>query len=249
MTRLMLTDELWSKLRAIMQQQGIYDKPNLRMMVEGMLYRMRVGCPWRDLPSIFGFWNSVYKKFNRWSSKNKLINIFKALIHDPDLEWEFIDGSIVKAHQHSTGAAGIDEQAIGKSVAGNATKIHMAVDACGLPIEFELTGGEVHDCKVAPEFIEKLPVSEYTIADKGYDSEELRQLIRDRSSIPIIPRKSNSITGNDDIDWTLYKYRHLVENVFARLKHFRSIATRYDKLKRNYASMLALACGYLWLPM
>jgi transposase len=232
-----------------MQQQGIYDKPNLRMMVEGMLYRMRVGCPWRDLPSIFGFWNSVYKKFNRWSSKNKLINIFKALIHDPDLEWEFIDGSIVKAHQHSTGAAGIDEQAIGKSVAGNATKIHMAVDACGLPIEFELTGGEVHDCKVAPEFIEKLPVSEYTIADKGYDSEELRQLIRDRSSIPIIPRKSNSITGNDDIDWTLYKYRHLVENVFARLKHFRSIATRYDKLKRNYASMLALACGYLWLPM
>ncbi len=249
MTRLMLTDELWSKLRAIMQQQGIYDKPNLRMMVEGMLYRMRVGCPWRDLPSVFGFWNSVYKKFNRWSSKDKLVSIFKALIQDPDLEWEFIDGSIVKAHQHSAGATGKDEQAIGKSVAGNTTKIHMAVDACGLPIEFELTGGEVHDCKVAPEFIEKLPVSEYIIADKGYDSEELRQLIRGRLSIPVIPRKSNSTTGNDDIDWTLYKYRHLVENVFARLKHFRSIATRYDKLKRNYASMLALACGYLWLPM
>jgi transposase len=81
----MLTDELWSKLKAIMQQQGIYDKPNLMIMVEGMLYRMRVGCPWRDLPSIFGFWNSVYKKFNRWSSKDKLINIFKALIQDPDL--------------------------------------------------------------------------------------------------------------------------------------------------------------------
>ena len=249
MTRLMLTDELWSKLRTIMQQQGIYDKPNLRMMVEGMLYRMRVGCPWRDLPSIFGFWNSVYKKFNRWSSKDKLINIFKALIQDPDLEWEFIDGSVVKAHQHSAGAADKNEQAIGKSVAGNTTKIHMAVDACGLPIEFELTGGEVHDCKVAPEFIEKLPVSKYTIADRGYDSEYLRQLIRDRSSIPVIPRKNNSKIGNDDMDWTLYKYRHLVENVFARLKHFRSIATRYDKLKRNYASMLALACGYLWLPM
>ena len=178
-----------------------------------------------------------------------MINIFKALIQNPDLEWEFIDGSIVKAHQHSAGAAGKNEQAIGKSVAGNTTKIHMAVDACGLPIEFELTGGEVHDCKVAPEFIEKLPISEYIIADKGYDSEELRQLIRDRLSIPVIPRKSNSTTGNNDIDWTLYKYRHLVENVFARLKHFRSIATRYDKLKRNYASMLALACGYLWLPM
>lgn len=249
MARLMLTDELWSKLRIIMRQHGIYDKSNLRMIVEGILYRMRVGCPWRDLPSLFGLWNSIYQQFNRWSSKDKLISIFKTLVVEPDLEWEFIDGSIVKAHQHSTGAACDEDQAIGKSVGGNTTKIHMAVDACGFPIEFEITGGEVHDCKVAPEFIGKLPTAAYIIADKGYDSEELREIIRAKSSIPIIPRKSNSITGNADMDWGLYKYRHLVENIFARLKHFRSIATRYDKLKRNYASMLALACGYLWLPM
>lgn len=51
------------------------------------------------------------------------------------------------------------------------------------------------------------------------------------------------------MDWFLYKYRHLVENVFARLKHFRSIATRYDKLKRNYASMLVMACAYIWSTM
>jgi transposase len=232
-----------------MLQYRIYDKPNLRTIVEGMLYRMRIGCPWRDLPSIFGFWNSVYKQFNRWSSKNKLMRIFKSLIVNPDLEWEFIDGSIVKAHQHSTGAASDEDEAIGKSVAGNTTKIHMAVDAYGLPVDFEITGGEVHDSKVAPEFFSKLPDADYMIADKGYDSEALRNLIRTKSAVPIIPRKSNSKTGNDDIDWGLYKYRHLVENVFARLKHFRSIATRYDKLKRNYVSMLALACSYLWLPM
>ena len=87
------------------------------------------------------------------------------------------------------------------------------------------------------------------IADKGYDCEELREIIRERLSIPIIPRKSNSIIGNSDIDWSLYKLRHLVENVFARLKHFRSIAPRYDKLKRNFTSMVAMACFYLWLPM
>ncbi len=249
MPRLMLNDELWSKLKTIMHQYAIYDKPNLRMTVEGILYRMRVGCPWRDLPPIFGFWNSVYQQFNRWSSKDKLISLFKALIIEPDLEWTFIDGSIVKAHQHSSGAASNENQGIGKSVAGNTTKIHMAVDAYGLPIDFEITGGEVHDCKIAPEFISKLPATDYTIADKGYDSEELRQLIRDKLSTPIIPRKNNSTIGNDDMDWGLYKYRHLVENIFARLKHFRSIATRYDKLKRNYASMLAVACAYLWLPM
>jgi transposase len=189
MPRLMLVDEHWSKLRTIMREHGIYDKPNLRKTVEGILYRMRTGLPWRDLPSYFGVWISIYQQFNRWSSKNKLINIFKSLVVDPDLEWEFIDGSIVKAHQHSTGAASEEEQAIGKSVAGNTTKIHMAVDAYGLPIDFEITGGEVHDCKIAPEFFEKLPYADYMIADKGYDSEELRNLIRTKSSVPVIPKK------------------------------------------------------------
>lgn len=249
MARLMLNDELWSKLREIMLQQRIYDKPNLRLVVEGMLYRMRVGCPWRDLPASFGCWNSIYQQFNRWSSQNKLIQIFKALVQEPDLEWAFIDGSIIKAHQHSAGSPNKEEEAIGKSVAGNTTKIHMAVDAHGLPIDFEITGGEVHDCKIAPEFIEKLPNAEHTIADKGYDSEEVRNTIRKKSSIPVIPRKSNSKTGNADMDWGLYKYRHLVENLFARIKHFRAVATRFDKLKRNYASVVAMACAFLWLPM
>jgi transposase len=249
MPRLMLSDELWSKLRDMMLQHRIYDKPNLRMMVEGMLYRMRVGCPWRDLPAEFGCWNSIYQQFNRWSLKNKLMKIFKALVQEPDLEWEFIDGSIVRAHQHSTGACSTENEAIGKSRGGNTTKIHMAVDSYGLPIEFQLTGGEVHDAKAAPELILKLQKSAYVIADKGYDSEEIREQIRVKGSIPNIPRKQNSKTGNADIDWCLYKYRHLVENVFARLKHFRAIATRYDKLKRNYASVIAMACSCMWLPM
>ncbi|SFM90726.1 transposase, partial [Nitrosomonas communis] len=65
----------------------------------------------------------------------------------------------------------------------------------------------------------------------------------------VIPRKRNSLKGNADMDWGLYQYRHWVENAFARLKQYRAIATRYDKLKRNYESMVAIACGYLWLPM
>jgi len=87
MLRLMLKDEFWSKLKAVMLPHGIYDKPNLRMVVEAMLYRMRVGCPCRDLPAEFGCWNSIYQKFNRWSSKGKLMSIFKELVQEPDLEW------------------------------------------------------------------------------------------------------------------------------------------------------------------
>ena len=249
MARRMLSDEHWSKLREIMRQHRIYLKQKSRLTVEGILYRMRVGCPWRDLPQEFGKWGSIYQVFNRWSDKGKLLDIFNNLVHQPDTEWEFIDGSIVKAHQHSAGAAIEENQAIGSSRGGNTTKIHMAVDSYGLPIHFQITGGEVHDNKMAGELILQLPKADYVIADKGYDCEETRKLIRETGAQPIIPRKKNSVVGNDDIDWCLYKYRHLVENVFARLKHFRAIATRYDKLKRNFESMLALACGFMWLPM
>ena len=249
MPRTMLTDEQWSKLLPIMREFNIYDKPEHRNTMEGILYRMRVGCPWRDLPESFGLWNSVYKRFNIWSKKGKLVNVFNALVEEPDLEWEFIDGSIVKAHQHSSGAATDDDESIGKSRGGNTTKIHMAVDSCGMPIAFELTGGQINDSTAAPDLINSLPAGDYIIADKGYDSEAIRELIRDKEAIPVIPRRKNSKTGNDDMDWTLYKYRHLVENIFARLKHYRAIATRYDKLQRNYQSMVALACSMVWIPM
>lgn len=249
MARLMLTDERWSKLKDILLEHGIYNKPKLRLMVEGMLYRIRVGCPWRDLPKIFGDWNSIYKKFNRWSSNNKLIHLFQSLVTKPDLEWVFIDASITRAHQHSAGARGEESQAIGKSRAGNTTKIHMAVDSFGLPLEFDITGGEVNECKIAPELIDKIKNATYIIADKGYDSDILRSHIASKGFFPLIPRRSNSKLGNHHMDWCLYKYRHLVENIFARLKHFRAIATRYDKLKRNYLSVIALACLLLWLPL
>jgi transposase len=79
------------------QQKGgsytIYHKPDSRSTVEGMFYRMRVGCPCRDLPSAFGKWNFVYKRFNAWSAAGTWLNIFKALLVDPDFEWELYKGS------------------------------------------------------------------------------------------------------------------------------------------------------------
>ena len=248
MVRLMLSNELWSKLWTIMRQNGVYDKSNLRLTVEAILYRMRVGCPWRDLPADFGKWNSIYKKFNCWSKNNKLMNIFNCSITDPNFENEFVDGSFIKAHQHSTGAAGTYHQHIGRSKGGNTTKIHMAVDSNGMPIKFCLSAGNVNDSTMATSIITDLTVTNNVIADKGYDSEALRDYIYAFGATPVIPRKINSKIGNSGINWDLYKLRHKVENIFARLKHFRAVATRYDKLAENYASMVALACAFIWLP-
>ena len=249
MPRLMLNDELWSKLQTILLHKAIYNKRNLRMTVEGMLYRMRTGCPWRDLPDAFGNWTRIYKRFNAWSASGKWLQVFKELVVEPDMEWVFIDGSYTKAHQHSAGAASGNDEAIGKSRGGNTSKIHLAVDAHGLPIEFDITGGQINDCTQATRLIAKLPTAEVIVADKGYDSETIREQIKQQGAKAAIPRRRNAVKGNTDMDWGLYRTRHLVENAFARLKQYRAVASRFDKLKQNYESVVAMACALLWLPM
>lgn len=90
--------------------------------------------------------------------------------------------------------------------------------------------------------IELVGTGEYLIADKSYDSDTIRNKAKKHGMTPLIPKRKNAKQPNPDFDSYLYKLRHLVENMFARLKQFRSIATRYEKLARNFESMLYLAC-------
>ncbi|MFH7080727.1 IS5 family transposase [Acinetobacter johnsonii] len=123
----------------------VYNKYEHRNTLEGILYCMRTGIQWRDLPERFGRWNSVFKRFNLWSKKGVLQKWFQSISSDNDPEWLFIDGSIVKAHQDSSGAASSSDEAIGKSRGGSSTKIHLAVDSGGLPVYFEISGGQIND--------------------------------------------------------------------------------------------------------
>ena len=188
MPRTMLTDQHWQKLKVILHNLSIHHNSNLRLFIEAILYRIRTGCPWRDIPSYFGQPNSIFKRFNRWSSSGKLLKLFKLLASHPDMECIFIDGSHVRAHQHS---AGIANQAISKSVGGNSSKIHLIVDANGNPIDFIISDGTTHDIKVAPDLISTLDLKETKVvcADKGYDSEPLREQIRKTGTKANIPEK------------------------------------------------------------
>ncbi|WP_160435814.1 IS5 family transposase, partial [Gilliamella sp. Lep-s5] len=142
MPRTMLTDKRWEKLLQIMKNTGrVYNKSEHRMTFEGSLFRMRTGIPWRDFPEEFGEWSTVYRRFNLWSKKGILVDIFKQLSQLADFEWGFLDGSIIRAHQHSTGAATEHCEQIDQSCGGHSTKIHLAVDSGGLPICFELSQG------------------------------------------------------------------------------------------------------------
>jgi transposase len=107
--RLVLRDEQWTRIEP--HCVGKESDPggrgeNNRMFVEGVLWIARTGSPWRDLPSAFGHWNSVWRRFDRWSQSGVWHRIFAALADDPDFEYLIIDSTIVRAHQHAAGAKG-----------------------------------------------------------------------------------------------------------------------------------------------
>lgn len=250
MPRTMLTEKQWVMLSQLMKDTGrVYNKYEHRMTFEGILYRMRTGCPWRDIPKAFGEWNTIFRRFNLWSKKEIIRLLFNELSRISDSKYLFIDGTIVRAHQHATGAATEDSEEIGKSRGGNSTKIHLAVDSHGYPVNFELSGGQRNDIVFAEELVANSPTCDFTVADKGYDSEKFRAYLTNiKGSTPMIPRRKVNLLNNDHMDWELYKVRHFVENAFARIKHFRAISSRYDKLARNYSSMVALSLIMIWIP-
>ncbi|MEQ0924481.1 IS5 family transposase [Acinetobacter schindleri] len=246
MARTLLTDDIWQQIQDTMRLHGCYRSKNSRNIMEAILWKLRTGATWRDIPQEFCPWQTAYNRFNRWASKGLWNKFFLDLRGVLGQEWVFIDGSYIRVHQHASGARNGFERAIGQSRGGRTTKIHLATDANGLPIDFKITGGGVHDSQVAKQLIDTVGEATYLIADKGYDAEHIRIYAQNKDMIPIIPLRSNSKRSNKVFDKYLYKLRHLVENVFARLKHFRAIATRFDKLARNYQSMIYIACMFIW---
>ena len=94
--------------------------------------------------------------------------------------------------------------------------------------------------------IDPVEEADYLIANKGYDTDNIKIFNKNKKMIQTIPIRSNNKRLNKEFDKYLYRLRHLVENAFARLKHFRAIATRFDKLARNYQSMIYIACMFIW---
>jgi transposase len=231
------------------KKSNAYQTDNLRTTIEGILWRFRTGAPWRDLPDEFGPWKTVFNRFNCWSKSGVWCELFDTIRGELDNEWNFMDGTYIKAHQHASGGIeATDGKTIGRSKGGNTTKIHMLTDAYGNPAAFEITSGNIHDVSLGSKLIAKSD-AENIIGDKGYDCEKLREQVLDKGAVPHIPRKSNSQKPNPHFDKYLYRHRHLVENLFAKLKHFRAFATRYDKLTRNYTSTVYIACILVWLKL
>lgn len=144
------------------------------------------------------------------------------------------------------GKKGGRDHCLGRSRGGLTTKIHALVDAKGRPIRLSLTAGQVHDSRAANALLDRLAPHTILLADKGYDANRIRELIQAQHAVPNIPPKTNRKWKNC-FSKALYRKRNLVERFFNKLKHFRRIATRYDKLADTFLAMVQLASMRLWL--
>ena len=112
-------------------------------------------------------------------------------------------------------------------------------------VRFRLTEGQASEYGQASSLIIGFE-ADYVLADKGYDSNAFVETVYDIGALPVIPSRTNRIE-NRDYDTDLYKERNLVERFFQKIKHYRRIATRYERLKRNYAAMINLVATIIWL--
>ena len=135
---------------------------------------------------------------------------------------------------------------MGRSRGGLTTKIHALVDANGLPIALKLTEGQAHDGRTAKDMLGQMRAGQILLADRAYDSDALRRDLADRgawANVKPMPGRTNIPAFSA----FLYRYRNVVERFFNKLKHFRGVATRFDKRADNYLAGVKLASARIWM--
>jgi len=243
-----LTDTQWERIKEMLPlehpkegKRGCPAKYDNRRIMNGILWIARNGAPWRELPERYGKWQAVYARFRTWKQMGLYEAIFAALSADADRENISIDSTSCKVHQSANGGEKAENKAVGVSKGGRNTKIHAAVDGLGNPLAFLLSPGNDHDSKHAIPLLEEMEIGGSNIlGDKAYGAKAIREYLTAQEASYTIPPKSND-SEPWPVDYHTYKERHLVECFFQKLKWFRRIFTRYDKLDNSFLSFVFLA--------
>nr|WP_182942564.1 IS5 family transposase [Pseudomonas putida] len=265
-----LSDEAWDVIADLFTLTHTRGRPRAsdRLMLDGVLWLLRSGAAWRDIPECFGPWRTVYHRFRVWRNRGTFDQMLKRLhlkLNDQgliDLQTWMIDSTAVRATRASSGASkkGPDEpadHALGRSRGGLTTKIHMLCDANGVPLRFLLSDGQASDISYAQPLLDDvcIPTSKrgrprkrcrWLLADKGYDAEALRRFCDRYRMQPVIPLRAMTRKPKPGLprlfDRPKHRQRNVIERMFGWLKENRRLVTRYDKLAKSYGAMVSLAC-------
>lgn len=255
-----MTDAKWTVLEPLIEAvrpKGKTPPKDLRQTLAAIVWRHENGAKWRSVPAELGPWWRAAQLFIRWAKQGvweRLLDL--AQQGGVSLGLTFIDGTNVRAHHKAAGAVrgGVDgptrdlREALGRSRGGYGTKACVIADGQGRAIAFALAPGQAHELPLASGLLGCLPdVPGWIVGDKGYSSHTFRAYIWDLGSKPAIPPKRNE----DPVDcpsW-IYNNRYQVENLWARLKEWRAVATRYEKTACSFLAVLSLAAAADWLKI
>ena len=217
-----------------------------RTLLSVIVHALRSGCRWQDCPSFYVPSTTVYSRFHRWSQRGIWQALFAALAAETGGDIAMLDSSAVRRTAPLAAEKGGQAQAIGRSHGGRTTKIHALVDGAGRLLHFQLSPGHRQDITLAQPLLAQTVPSRRLLADKGYDASALRRFLAERGAEAVIPNKTNRRRILYPFDAELCRQRNVIERMFAKLKDFRRLATRYDKLTRNFASAIALCATLPW---
>ncbi|MEJ0095432.1 MAG: IS5 family transposase [Methylocella sp.] len=219
-----------------------------RRVVSGIVYVIRNGLQWKDAPKDYGPHKTLYNRFIRWSRLGVFDRIFAALAGEgPKPERIMIDATHLKAHRTAASLLkkGLFPAVSGRTKGGLNSKLHVVCDGAGKPLVMLLSEGQMSDHKGARLMLKALPPASMLIADRGYDSNWFRAALKARGVEPCIP-PTRSRKLPIAYDKTLYRQRHKIENMFAKLKDWRRIATRYDRCAHTFFSAICIAAAVLF---
>lgn len=266
-----MTDEQWARLGPLLPpQRPRTGRParDHRTVVSAILWVLRTGAPWRDLPERFGPWSTAWSRFRRWTAAGIWSRVLAALQRAADragrLDWRthYVDGTVVRAHQHAAGArGGQHHEALGRSRGGFSTKVHLRAEGGGKPMALVLSGGERHESLYVEALLTEGSVRRagrgrprcrpmQLVGDKGYSYPTVRRTLARRGIRAVIPRRRDqrpTDRRHRPLNPAVYRGRNRVERLVNQLKAYRRVATRYEKHAAHYLAMLTLAAVVLWV--
>ena len=232
-----ITEAQYKRIASILPvQRGNVSLSNLQVL-NAILYVAEQGCKWRGLPPRFGNWHTVYTRMNRWSKKGVLDRVFEYLQREQivriKVEAVSLDSTTVKVHPDGTGALKKTDPSPSVSHRGGwTTKIHMVAADARTALTLSLSPGQAHDAPEGRKLLNRLGPQHHNpslLMDRACEGNETRQLALALGFTPVVPPLSTRINPWR-YDREMYKRRNEIERLFRRLKGFRRIFSRFEKL-------------------